>query len=189
MASHAQPGPSELAARRGQRVHVLPVRNTWLQRALGVARCGAWGGTLWWVHAPWRRLGGLVGERTRWAERWVLGMGLILGMAAGNHARLASRPGRGLDHAWFVRRVHLPLAAAMAVALATLQLAGRGEWVLVVFNGWLAFCAGFDFEIAARPLVEGREYRFRGPVADPDDEADDDAERSANDDPSGWLNG
>ena len=146
------------------------VTQEWLRKASGLARAGGWLWLLWTFHAPWRELGGLVGERTRWAERVVLGLGLILGMAAGSQARVWSAPSTGLDHAWFLRWIHAPAGTAVAVALVALE--ARGEWrtVLILVNGWLALCAGFDFEIAARPLVEGRDYRFRGPVEDAEDE-------------------
>jgi hypothetical protein len=122
---------------------------------------------LYLVTCPWKHLGGLVSERLRWAEWLVLGMGLIAGSTVGVFCRDAARPGTGRSHAGLLRFIWLPVAATAAAGMLALVCVGLHDPVGVVLTAFLAYWAGLDLSIGAVPLMQGRDYRFRGSI-DPD---------------------
>lgn len=123
-----------------------------LRRALaGAVRCAAWALVLWWLHRPWRHLGGLVHERLRWLETLVLLAGGLAGHTAGSLLRpWTRRPGRSRLQA--LRAAAYPALAAGALATAALERAGRWELLLIVFTGLLSYGAGLDLGLAALPF-------------------------------------
>jgi hypothetical protein len=106
----------------------------WWLRPVGYGWFVGWGLLLWAVHAPWEELGGLVGERLRWLERFVFAGGWIVGATAGELARGARR-GRGR---WLI----YPVGIAAALTMTAFARAGWGDVTGVVFNGVLAYVSG-----------------------------------------------
>ena len=152
----------------------------WMHRAAGWLWAGAWSVILFTVHAPWSELGGLVSERLRWTEWFVLSTALLVGQCVGSYARHAARAGTGRSHAGLLRWLLLPQAAAVAAALVVLRLYGPDEVIGVVATGFLAYWAGLDLAFAAWPLMTGRSYRFRAgidpdPVIETGDQVEEDA--------------
>lgn len=138
-------------------------------RAAGWLWIAAWFALLWLFVAPWADMGGIVSERWRWANRVVLGVGLVVGGEVGSLGRRAARPATGLSHARLLRRTHLLPAGGAAAGLLILRLLGMDEAIGVLTTALLAFCAGVDFALAAWPLVLGEPYSFRGSIPTPDD--------------------
>ena len=136
-------------------------------RVAGVLWVSAWMFLLYLVVRPWLDLGGLVGERMRWLEGFVLVAGLLAGHTVGEYGRELAGPGSGRSHATLLRFVLSIPAAVTAAILVALRLMEQGDPIGIVLTGFLAHCAGFDFGFGAIPLIQGRSYRFRGPI-DPD---------------------
>lgn len=152
-------------------------RGTWRLRSAGWLWLLAWAAVLWSVHEPWLDLGGLVPERVRWLERFVLGSGAVAGCVAGTLGRRLCRPGRGWTHRKLLRWLLLPQTALTAGLLVGFRLAGAEPAIGVACNGFLAWWAGLDAALAAYPLTMGRAYSFSGPIpSDPCDAEQDDAE-------------
>jgi hypothetical protein len=99
-----------------------------------------WAAVLWSVHRPWLALGGLVGERLRWLERFVLASGLVVGSTAGGLVRdaAATKGRRAAGLRWLL----YPPAVTSAAAMAALDLAGRDDPIGVLLVGWLSYTAG-----------------------------------------------
>jgi len=135
-----------------------------LRRATGIVWLAAWALLLYAVVSPWGELGGLVDERLRWLERFVLGAALLLGGFVGSCARQACRPGTGRTHAMLLRPLLFPVLLAGALALIALRLAGLREAIGILVTGLLGYWAGFDAVLAGLPLWAGRPYRFNGPI-------------------------
>ncbi len=106
--------------------------------------------TLWvalWLAAlvvvtrPWRELGGLVSERTRWLGRFVALTGLCLGFTAARWAVSDEPPTRG---PWprKLRRLLYPPGAAAAIAMTILRLRGDAEAVGIALTSLVAVVAG-----------------------------------------------
>ena len=134
------------------------------RRLLGWATVAVWAALLLALHAPWRALGGIAGERLRWLERWALAGGVIVGAWAG--AELRSRGGR------LVRPALLAPVAAAALAALGLELAGAGLGALVAASAATAYVAGFDVGYRIWPVSLARpvesEESERGEELDPD---------------------
>ena len=156
-------------------------RSSW-RRAAGWLWLIAWLLLLCCLHSPWRQLGGLVGERLRWLERFVLPVALIVGCMAGKLGRDAARPGSGRCHAGLLRLLLLPPAALTAAALVVMRLLGLHDQIGVAFIAFMAYWAGLDIAFGAYPLMEGRHYAFRGPIRQS-------GERSSQVGLSPWLGG
>ena len=112
----------------------------WLRRLVGALWTAGWFGVLWAVHRPWGGLGGLVSERLRWFERFVLAAGLIVGSTLGDVVRsvTATRSGQARGARWLL----YPAAVIGALGMAVLRLAGRDDPIGVVLNGLLSYTAG-----------------------------------------------
>jgi len=124
----------------------------------------AWAVLLYLVVRPWLDLGGLVGERMRWLEAFVLVAALLAGHTAGEYGREVSGPASGRSHATLLRFVVLIPATLTATALVVLRLIEQHDLTGIVLTGFVAQWAGFDFGFGAMPLIQGRSYRFRGPI-------------------------
>ena len=113
----------------------------------------AWALLLYEVDRPWRDLGGVLSERMRWLERFVLGTAFVAGCLAGTLARDAtedapdSRPMRVFRRAW------LGPACFVAVLLVWLESRGDWPWILLVLAGWLGYWSGLDVACGAWPLL------------------------------------
>ena len=144
-----------------------PVReNRWAirRRVAGWVWCSVWVCVLYAVAEPWRRLGGLVDERLRWLEAFVLATGLVAGLIVGGFGRDAVRPGRRRCHAGLLRYLLVPPAALTAAVLLVLYRFELGDPIGVVVSAFLAYWAGVDLAFGAWPLMCGRPYRFRLPI-------------------------
>ena len=148
-------------------------RRVWFEagvrRLSGWVWVAAWVGVLYAVVEPWRHLGGLVHERLRWVEWFVLAIGLLLGLTVGGFGRDASRPGLGRSHARLLRVLWTPPSAVVVITLGILAWHGERDLIGVVVTAWLAYWAGLDLGFGALPLVQGRSYSFRGSI-EPDTE-------------------
>jgi hypothetical protein len=113
---------------------VRGIGRRWCLRAIGYGWFVGWGVLLWAVHAPWEGLGGLVGERARWLERFVLATAWIVGATAGELTR-GWRHGRGR---WLI----YPVGIAGTAALWAFARAGQGEAIGIVLNGLVAYVSG-----------------------------------------------
>ena len=139
----------------------------WTQRTAGWLWSSAWSLTLYAIVAPWSDLGGLVSERLRWAEWFVLGVALLVGQCVGTYGRVAARAGTGRSHAGLLRWLLFPQAAGVAVALFVLRALGRDDVIGVVVTGFLAYWTGLDLAFGAWPLMTGRSYRFTRGIDQP----------------------
>jgi hypothetical protein len=112
----------------------------WLRRLVGALWVAGWVGVLWAVHRPWGELGGLVSERLRWFERFVLAAGLIVGSTLGEVVRsvTATRSGQARGARWLL----YPAAVIGALVMVGLRFAERADPIGVVLNGLLAYTAG-----------------------------------------------
>jgi hypothetical protein len=137
------------------------------RRAAGFLWLVAWMVLLYAVAAPWRELGGLVDERLRWLEWFVLVTGLSAGFVAGRFGRDMAGPGSGRAHVYVLRFLLYPFALLTVLALLTLTWLGQRDPVGVVVTAFLAYWAGLDLAFGALPLMEGGAYAFLRPL-DPD---------------------
>lgn len=112
----------------------------WARRVFGAVWVAAWFGVLWAVHRPWGELGGLVSERLRWLERFVLAAGLIVGSSLGGLVRTvtAMRNGRAYGARWLL----YPAGVIAALAMAVLWLGERRDPIGVVLTGLSSYTAG-----------------------------------------------
>lgn len=140
-----------------------------MRRAAGLSWLAAWIVLLYGVSAPWRELGGIVDERLRWLEGFVLVVGLVAGFTLGRFGRDAAGPGSGRTHLDVLRYLLLPVAALTAVALLALTWMAMPDPVGVVVTGFLAYWAGLDLAFGAVPLLDGKPYHLSRPV-DPEPE-------------------
>ena len=106
----------------------------WKRKLAGTVWLATWILVLYAVAAPWRSLGGLVDERLRWLEYFVLLAGLSIGFTIGRFGRDAAEASPGRTHARFVRYLLYPPAALTAAGMHL--LAGWG-WVPAVLFGVL----------------------------------------------------
>jgi hypothetical protein len=153
--------------------------SVWKQRLAGGAWLAIWCVVLYGVASPWRRLGGVVDERLRWLEWFVLMSGLAIGFTIGRAGRDAAQAGWGGTHARFLRFLLYPIAALTAISLVVLTLIDQRGPIGVVSSGFLAYWAGLDLAFGAVPLMEGKSYRFERPL-DPDPIAGGAADSAAN---------
>lgn len=136
----------------------------WRRRCAGLLWLSVWVVILYAVAAPWRELGGLVEERLRWLEWFVLVVGCGFGLSLGHLFRTLAREKGSITHLGLLRWMIYPLAAISAVSLVFLSLAGaRGE-VGVVLTAFLAYWGGFDLAYAAVPLLDGKPYSLTSPL-------------------------
>jgi hypothetical protein len=117
----------------------------WLRWSVGILWLVMWGGLIWSAHRPWEGLGGLVGERLRWLERFVLAAGWIVGAIVGatlgeivRETRTAGirRPSRE------VRWLLYPAGLVAALSMAALRFGGQDDSIGIVLVGSLTYCAG-----------------------------------------------
>lgn len=130
------------------------------KRTLGAAWLLLWCGVLWCVATPWRALGGLESELTRWLAWWALTAGLAMGYTIGRAVRAWAASGPGRTHARSLRLVFYPPAAITVIALGALGIAGSRGPTGVVAMAFLAYWAGLDVAIGAVPLMDGKDYAF-----------------------------
>jgi len=135
-----------------------------IRKAAGWARLAAWVGVLHLVHSPWEDLGGIVDETVRWSERFVLGSAAVLGWTLGGAALDRAGWPRRLTAPGLRRWMLYPVGAAVAVALPVLTMLAQAEIAGVVFNGLVAYVAGFDLAFDGWPLMSGREGGRSNPV-------------------------
>jgi hypothetical protein len=138
---------------------------SWPRRLAGWLWLAVWSALLYLIHSPWRELGGLVSERLRWSESFVLPLGLAVGCFAGRLGRRAARPTTGHCHASLLRVLMLPPAALAAAGLLALRLADWTDPIGVVFAAFAAYWAGLDLAFGAYPLMMGEHYSFTRPIA------------------------
>jgi hypothetical protein len=112
----------------------------WLRWSVGVSWLGAWAVLLWTVHRPWGGLGGIVSERLRWLERFVLASGLVVGSTLGEIVR--STAVRGGTHGRGLRWLLYPAGIGAATLMVALRLAGRNDPIGIVLGGLLSYSAG-----------------------------------------------
>lgn len=145
-----------------------------------------WMAVLYAVAAPWRQFGGIVDERLRWLEGFVLVVGLSLGFVMGRFGRDVAGPGSGRAHIDVLRCLLYPLSLLTAAALIVLTALGRRDPVGVVVTAFLACWAGMDIAFGAVPLMEGRPHGMLRPV-DPDPDHEPDANRARRPGEAGWI--
>jgi len=140
------------------------IPRVWYRRPIGWLWFAAWAVILNVAHRPWHELGGLLSERMRWLERFVIGAAFMIGCYVGSYARDAAQSSTGRTHFSLLRYIWTPPAALAAAAMLVFEL--RGDWprILLVLAGFLAYWAGLDASLGAWPLVGGRHYSFRGPI-------------------------
>jgi hypothetical protein len=119
--------------------NMLGVKDATLRLA-GWLRLAAWCTLLYMIHSPWRELGGIVSERMRWSERFVLPMSVVIGCYAGSVCR---------SHAL------LPPAALAAVVMLALKIMRLNDVIGVVFTAFAAYWAGVDIAGGAYPMMMG----------------------------------
>lgn len=154
---------------------LAPVLADGIHRIAGLTWLVTWVAVVVLFHSPWRELGGLVSETTRYWERVVLAYSAIAGGFVGATVRSAARPGSGRSHAGLLRYVLGLPAALVAVTLVVLRLRDLDDWVGVVSVGFVAWWAGLDACVGAVPLLRGRGYSFTRAIDD--GEADEEADR------------
>jgi hypothetical protein len=135
---------------------------------------------LYAVAAPWRELGGIVDERLRWLEWFVLVTGLAVGFTTGRFGRDVAGSGTGRAHVHLLRFLLYPFALLTVVALLTLTLLGERDPVGVVVTAFLAYWAGLDLAFGALPLMEGGAHSFLRPL-------DPGPPRDRRREPDGWV--
>ena len=138
-----------------------------LRRAAGFVWLVTRMAVLYVAAAPWRQLGGIVDERLRWLEWFVLVVGLSVGFVMGRFARDVAGPGSGRAHIDVLRCLVYPIAILTAVALVALTVLERRDPVGVVVTAFLAYWAGMDIALGAVPLMDGQPHGMLRPV-DPD---------------------
>jgi len=129
-----------------------------LRRTVGLLWLAIWLAVLYTVAAPWRALGGVIDERLRWLEGFVLVVGLSLGFVMGRFGRDFAGQGPGCAHIDVLRCLLYPLSFLTAIALVALTALGRRDPVGVVVTAFLACWAGVDIAFGAVPLMEGRPH-------------------------------
>jgi hypothetical protein len=118
------------------------------------------------LHLPWEHLGGIVSERQRWLERFVLGAGLLVGSFVGGFVRDKAITGLR-SHADALRLFWMPPAGLVAAAMIAVT---DWRWKLMLVVAVASYSAGLDLAVGAWPLLDGRDYRFLGRIredADP----------------------
>lgn len=136
----------------------------WKRKLAGTVWLAIWIVVLYAVAAPWRSLGGLVDERLRWLEYFVLLAGLSIGFTIGRFGRDAAEAYPSRTHARFVRFLLYPPAALTAAGLVVLTAVGERGPAGVAVTAFLAYWAGLDLAFGAVPLMEGKSYRFERPL-------------------------
>ena len=146
----------------------------------------AWAALLHTVTAPWDHLGGVVHERLRWLEWFVLLNGLPVGFTVGRFGRDAVLRRGGRTHAWLLRFVLYPPLVLTAIGTLLLTITGRRDEAGIALTALLAYWAGLDVAFGALPLMEGKSYRFHRPLdAEPEETLD--VEESDGDPPWGQF--
>jgi len=146
-------------------MRIKPRRPLWLaRRVAGFVWLLIWIFMLYLVAAPWRELGGIVDERLRWLEWFLLLVGLSVGFTVGRFGRDVAGPGTGRTHIHFLRFLLYPLALLTALALVALTLMDERDPIGVVVTAFLAYWAGMDLAFGAVPLMEGKSYRLTRPL-------------------------
>ena len=141
------------------------------RRVAGTIWLAAWVVVLWVVVSPWTDLGGLVDERLRWLEWFVLFTAVPVGLTVGTFAREAAGPGTGWSHLDLLRILLYPVGALTACALIVVAVLKHHDVIGVVVTAFLAYWAGLDLAFGAIPLLNGRSYRLARPL-DPEPDRD-----------------
>jgi hypothetical protein len=136
---------------------------TWSRRAGGALWLLLWLVVLHVFTDPWRHLGGLVDERLRWLEGFVLGCGASLGFTAGRFRREAIERGDPRSRAAAMRVLLYPPAIVVAASVAALAALEEQDSIGVVVTAFLAYWCGLDLAMGALPLLEGKPRSFRSP--------------------------
>ncbi len=121
----------------------MPDLQLWWRRLIGLTWLLAWSGLLYLSVRPWRDLGGLVSERSRWLVRLALYAGLALGFVAGEIVR--GPAGRRRNAAKFGRRLRwllYPAALAGTAGMLLLQATRRHDSIGILLTGLLSYAAG-----------------------------------------------
>lgn len=130
----------------------------WKRRVAGMLWLAAWIVVLYAVAAPWRSLGGVVSERLRWMEWFVLLAGLSTGVTLGRLGRDMALGVEWRTHLRFLRFLLYPVAVLTAASLVLLALVGERGPAGVVFTAFLSYWAGMDLAYGAVPMIDGRPY-------------------------------
>lgn len=126
-----------------------------LHRAAGWLWLSGWVAVLYLVAAPWEDLGGLVSERLRWLESFVLAAAPVIGFTAGRFGRDALRPEAGRTYVWLVRWLLYPPALLACASLVLLAITDRDDLIGILLTALLGYWAGLDTALGALPLMEG----------------------------------
>ena len=137
---------------------------SWRRRIAGFLWLLVWMLVLYLVAAPWRGLGGVVDERIRWLEAFVLWNGLVIGFVIGRFGRDAVMAGHGRTHAGLLRFLLYPPGVLAVAGLLVLTALGERGAAGVLVSALLAYWAGLDLAFGAVPLMEGKPYRFDAPI-------------------------
>lgn len=141
---------------------------TWVRRSIGWIWLALWAAVIDLLHRPWHELGGLLSERMRWLERFVLGAAFLVGCFVGSFVRDAAQTARWRPHLDSLRFVWIPPASLVAVTLGVLHGLDLWPWTLLVLVSFAAYWAGLDASVGAWPMARGRHYCPTGPIeADP----------------------
>ena len=115
----------------------------WWRRLIGLTWLLAWSGLLYLSVRPWRDLGGLVSERSRWLVRLALYAGLAVGCTAGEIVRgPARRPRNTPEFGRRLRWLLYPAALAATAGMLLLQAAGSHDSSGILLTGLLSYAAG-----------------------------------------------
>ncbi len=106
-------------------------------KTLALLRTAAWAGLLYAVAQPWSSLGGLVDERFRWWEWFVVWILPAVGFALAGLVR-------DLVPQASIRRLLYPALGPAGLAITLLAWLGQRELVGIVVTAWLAYSAGVD---------------------------------------------
>lgn len=128
-------------------------RNMRVRHAAGLLWLCVWAVVLFEADRPWRELGGLLGERMRWLERFVLGSAFVVGCLVGTLARDATGDAESHRPIPLPRRAWLVPSLCVVVAMIGLESRGAWPWVLLLLAGWLAYWCGLDVSRGAWPLL------------------------------------
>lgn len=143
---------------------IFPV--SWRRRMAGLIWLSVWMMVLYLVVAPWWDLGGLVDERLRWLEWFVLSSGLSTGLFIGRSGRRLAVTRTGHVHLMFLRAFLYPMAILTAILLICLAATGHRGPVGIALTAFLAYWAGMDLSYCAVPLLDGRQYSLTSAITD-----------------------
>ncbi len=118
-----------------------PERPIGRRLAAGLLWYPAWAVVIYLAHHPWDDLGGLVGERLRWLERFSLSAALVVGWSVGQIARGHTARLDPVVRAHRLRVLLYPVAAPVAAGMLWMQRGGYVDGTGVLFVAALAYAA------------------------------------------------